>query len=261
MAKHPEKDFGPIADDYAFFERHATEAENDARAYLTAIADAVPREGPIRMLDFGCGAGSFTARFLTMAGWPADRLQLKLVEPVESARREAAGTLARFSVSPIVDAPSLAPNEIANCFDVVIANHVLYYVPDLRQQLAQLSELLSPTGLFVTAIAGRANALIEFWTTAFKLLGREVPHYTSEDVAVALQSLGVHCENREVPYELSFPDTEENRLHIIRFLLADYLPQLPLQPLLEQFDRYQRAGKIEIHTSSDHYTIRKNAMD
>jgi ubiquinone/menaquinone biosynthesis C-methylase UbiE len=85
MTKNPEKDFGPIADDYDFFECHATEAEQDARAYLAAIADAVPREGPIRLLDFGCGAGTFTSRFLTMAGWPGERLRLTLVEPVESA--------------------------------------------------------------------------------------------------------------------------------------------------------------------------------
>src|SRR5688572_21332424 len=109
MSKNPEKDFGPIADDYAFFERHATEAEQDARAYLAAIAAAVPREGPTRMLDFGCGAGTFTARFLTMADWPAERLRLTLVEPVESARHEAAATLAGFSASPIDHAPSLAP--------------------------------------------------------------------------------------------------------------------------------------------------------
>jgi hypothetical protein len=30
MSKNPAKDFGPIADDYAFFETHATEAEQDA---------------------------------------------------------------------------------------------------------------------------------------------------------------------------------------------------------------------------------------
>jgi hypothetical protein len=31
MTKSPAKDFGPIADDYAFFETHATEAERDAQ--------------------------------------------------------------------------------------------------------------------------------------------------------------------------------------------------------------------------------------
>jgi SAM-dependent methyltransferase len=84
-ARNPEKDFGPIADDYAFFENHATEAEQDARAYLDRLRDVVPSEGVLRMLDFGCGTGTFTAQFLQRAGWPPERLQLTLVDPVESA--------------------------------------------------------------------------------------------------------------------------------------------------------------------------------
>lgn len=38
MSKNPAKDFGPIADDYAFFETHATEAEQDVRAYGERLA-------------------------------------------------------------------------------------------------------------------------------------------------------------------------------------------------------------------------------
>ena len=100
MSKNPEKDFGPIADDYAFFESHATEAEQDARAYLEHLGEIVPAEGTLRMLDFGCGSGTFTARFLKQAGWPPERLRLTLVEPVESARRQAVARLAGFTEAP-----------------------------------------------------------------------------------------------------------------------------------------------------------------
>lgn len=48
----------------------------------------------------------------------------------------------------------------------------------------------------------------------------------------------------EVPYELSFPDSDENRMRIIRFLLADHLAQMPQQPLLERFDQFSRAGRM-----------------
>src|SRR5215475_2884278 len=100
MTNNPAKDFGPIADDYAFFETHATEPENDARAYVENLAGLVPKEGPICLLDFGCGSGNFTARFLQEAGWPPARLRLTLVEPVESARRQAVARLAHYTEHP-----------------------------------------------------------------------------------------------------------------------------------------------------------------
>jgi hypothetical protein len=68
--------------------------------------------------------------------------------------------------------------------------------------------------------------------------------------------LGAGYQKQQVAYELTFPDTEENRMRIIRFLLADHLAKMPHRPLLEWFDRYSRAGEIHIRTESDHFTIR-----
>jgi trans-aconitate 2-methyltransferase len=215
MSNNPEKDFGPIAEDYAFFETHATEAEQDARAYVVSLAGLVPAEGVIRLLDFGCGSGSFTARF-----------------------------------------PAALADGIAEGFDVVLANHVFYYVPELRSQLARLIDSLTSSGVLVTAIAPRTNALIQIWIAGFRLLGCEIPYNTSEDVESALQVLGAEYQKRKVAYELTFPDTEENRMRILRFLLADHLAKMPHRPLLEWFDRFSSAGAINIRTASDHFTIR-----
>jgi hypothetical protein len=129
-------------------------------------------------------------------------------------------------------------------------------VPRLSSQLAGLVEALSATGVFMTAIASRKNALIEFWIVGFGLIAREIPYNTSEDVEASLKQSGTDYEKREVPYTLAFPDTEENRMRIIRFLLAEHLAQIPHRPLLDLFDRYSHAGQINIETASDHFTIR-----
>src|SRR5262245_41584533 len=152
MSKNPAKDFGPIADDYAFFETHATEAANDAQAYVERLAGIVPAAGPIRLLDFGCGSGTFTARFLDQAGWPRGRLRLTLVEPVESARRQAVARTAGYSDHPAVDSATLRGGTTST-FEVVLANHSLYYVLWLAGQLAGLIDALSPAGVFMTAVA------------------------------------------------------------------------------------------------------------
>jgi trans-aconitate 2-methyltransferase len=255
MSKNPAKDFGPIADDYAFFESHATEAEQDARAYVARLGKTVPATGPVRLLDFGCGSGTFTARFLYEAGWPPERLQLTLVEPVAAARRQAVARLSGLAQAPIADSAKL-PEEVAAKFDIVLANHVFYYVPDLHDQLARLIAALSPAGNFVTAIAARTNALIEVWIAGFRLLGKEIPYNTAEDVEAALQALGAEYQKQSVAYELTFPDTDENRMRIIRFLLADHLAQMPHRPLLDLFNPHSRSGRIEIRTASEHFTIR-----
>jgi 2-polyprenyl-3-methyl-5-hydroxy-6-metoxy-1,4-benzoquinol methylase len=254
MSQNPAKDFGPIAEDYAFFETHATEAENDARAYVERLAGDVPETGTIRLLDFGCGSGAFTVRFLQQASWPPERLWLTLVEPVESARRDAVARLAGYSEHRVIDSATLSSGMSAG-FDIVLANHVLYYVPQLRSQLAGLIDALSPAGIFVTAIASRTNALIEFWISGFRLLGREIPYNTSEDVEAGLQELGAAYQKQQVPYQLAFPDTEENRTRIIRFLFAEHLALIPHRPLMDLFDRYALSGWINIRTASDHFTI------
>jgi trans-aconitate 2-methyltransferase len=255
MTTDPTKDFGPIADDYAFFETHATEAEQDARAYVELLAGIVPADGIIRLLDFGCGSGTFTERFVRQANWPRARLRLTLVEPMESARRQAVSRLASYTEHSVVHSATMLPGTIAG-FEIVLANHVLYYVPELHVQMAALIDALSSAGVFVTAVASRTNALVEFWIAGFRLLGKEIPYNTSEDVETALDQFGADYEKQVVPYELAFPDTGENRMRILRFLLADHLAQMPHRPLLHMFDRYAVAGWINIQTASDHFTIR-----
>lgn len=257
MSHNPAKDFGPIAEDYAFFERQATEAREDARVHAEHLAEVVPAEGTVRMLDFGCGSGTFTTRFLQQTGWAPERLRLTLVEPVESARRQAVSCLAPLTAS--LDESATLPAGLSG-FDVVLSNHVLYYVPDLKGQLAGLIGALSPSGLFVTAIAARTNLLVELWIAGFRLLDRDIPYHLSEDVEAALSELKADYRKRRIPYELTFEDTEENRMRIIRFLLADHLPQMPRQPLVDFFDRYQRSGRIEIQTASDHYAVRSRPI-
>lgn len=256
MSDNPAKDFGAIADDYSFFEQYATEAQADVRAYAEELRGRLPATGLVRMLDFGCGTGTFTARFLDELGWPAERVALTLVEPVESVRRQAVERLASRSGAPIAESATL-PTAGAGPFDLILANHVFYYVPHLRAELAKLVGSLAVGGTFVTAIAGRSNALIQFWIAAFRELGRDVPYHVAEDVEGALQALGASYAKRSAKYELVFEDSEANRMRILRFLLADYLPLLPREFLLGLFDRYVGEGRVEIRTASEHYSARE----
>src|ERR671938_1335347 len=90
------KPFGPIQDDYAFFQQHSTEAEADLRAYAPHLHDLAMGDSPIRMLDFGCGDGGFTAAFLGQSRFPQERLRLSLVEPDASYLQQAIDRVQAF---------------------------------------------------------------------------------------------------------------------------------------------------------------------
>jgi ubiquinone/menaquinone biosynthesis C-methylase UbiE len=256
MGKNPEKDFDKIASEFAFLWQHVTGAQEKARAYEEHLATVKPADGIVNMLDFGCGSGAFAEQFLEHHGWPPEQLRLTLVDTAESMRHEAVARLARFTTSPLVESSAL-PLALDKRFDIVLANHVLYYVPDLEGALRQLIAALTPTGVFLVAIAARTNVLRELLTAAFELLGREVPYNTPDDIEIALHAVNANYETYQVPYELSFPDSVENRMHIIRFLVAEHLAQIPQQPLLEWFDQFSHAGRIEIRTKNDHYVLRR----
>jgi hypothetical protein len=81
MNKTSRKHFGPIRDAYALFLQHSTETEADLRASVPHLQGLTMGDAPIRMLDFGCADGGFTAEFLVRTRWPPERLWLALVEP------------------------------------------------------------------------------------------------------------------------------------------------------------------------------------
>jgi trans-aconitate 2-methyltransferase len=246
------KDFGPIESDYAFFMSHATEAENDAADFASSLSGFAPEKVAVRMLDFGCGSGEFTERLLSKLKWPANTLELTLVEPVAHQLAEAARRLTRFTDQPIVTGEVL-PDSAG--FDLILSNHVLYYVEDLDRTLRQLTAALAPNRMLQLAIAGWDNALMELWTVGFALLGQKVPYHAAEDVESGLSQLGVPFQKHVCPYRLRFADLRENRLRILRFLFADYLQQLPIERMLAAFDQYVAGDHVDIATHSYHIAV------
>jgi SAM-dependent methyltransferase len=240
------KDFGPIQDDYAFFEDHSTEAAADAAAYLPHVRQLAEAGRAVRLLDFGCGSGRFTARLLSSAGFDPRNLRLTLVEPVEDYRRQAAERLTEFTAYPIETSPTLSAGHDGS-FDLVLANHCLYYVPDLEETLTKLLHSRVAGGRLLGSCAGLDNLLIKFWRRGYKLLNRPVPHHIWGDVASVLTyPLMTAFSVEEVRYELTFDDTEENRSSILRFLFGADFPALPRAAALGFFDPYTNGGQVRM---------------
>src|SRR5262249_21738488 len=145
------------------------------------------------------------------------------------------------------------------CFDLVVANHVLYYVPDLDRTLQDLLYTLATPGLFLTAMSGQSNAMAQFCLRCFDLLGKPFPYYTAEACEAALTALGEAYCTEDIHYELVFPDTEEHRLTMGRFLMGGDFHALPRPALLQGFDSYMLAGQIAMQLVHTHVIVRRLA--
>jgi len=256
MNETSSKQFGPIRDDYAFFLDHSTEAEADLCAYAPHLHGLSMKDEPIRRLDFGWGDGGFTAKFLVRSRWPCERLWLALVEPDATYRQQAVDQLQAYTSHPVQAWPAL-PTHLNACFELILANHVLYYVPDIKSTLSTILGALATPGLLLTAMAGWASILAQYSRRCFDLLGKPFLFRTSEDLEAALAGLGEGYCAEEVHYELVFPDAEEHRLSIGRFLLGSDYEAVPRQAILEGFDPYSNAGKIAMLLVHKHFMVRR----
>jgi hypothetical protein len=85
--------------------------------------------------------------------------------------------------------------------------------------------------------------------------GRAIPYHMSEELEDVFAERGIVFEREVVTYDMVFPDTTENRMKILRFVLADHLAEVPVAPLLEEFDAWSRDGKIVAEIGHQHYTV------
>ena len=160
-------------------EQYATDRNLSARIALHTAYSTNPRwlewlfdqESPrpgARVLELGCGPASL---------WRANRERidpswsLTLVDfspgMIDAARREL-GERAAYVVADAQELP-FAPES----FDVVLANHMLYHVPDRPRAFAEIKRVLAPGGAFHASTTGRGHlaelgALVPGW---------EIGHY------------------------------------------------------------------------------------
>lgn len=245
-------DYGEVRGDFEYFLAHSTETAAQIGALRPYLELHVARAGRVRVLDFGCGAGLFTERLLHQSGIGRGQVHLWLVEPVADQLHEA-----RARLEPLVaHLGLLAPDQPgAGSFDLILANHSLYYVPDLDTTAATLLRLLAPRGHLIAALLDQSNAVARLWCDGFSLAGLPFPFPLAEAAEATFARLGAPARRETVRYAVTLPDQPSARRRVLHFLLGAAAARLDDKAAQDLFAPYARDGRIRIATTYPHLVV------
>ena len=206
-----------------------------------------------RILELGCGPGTLWLK--NQERIPADwnvTLSDFSAGMVEDARRNLADVTHSFAFRQM-DAQSIPLPDAS--LDAVIANHMLYHVPDRDKAFAEVRRILKPTGTFYAAANGRDHLReISELQERFGIpdtIGTHTEEFCLENGAEQLASWFVHVTSRY--YEDSLRVTEVEPL--VAFILSQSdAPQAGaarVEALREAIaDELARKGAIHITKST-----------
>ncbi len=198
--------------------------------FQTWVVDTFPWRGDERVLDVGAGSGSYfepvQAR-IPQGMHVAGDLSFGMAQQA----RHRAGDLPIHILN--LDAQQLPFDD--HSFDVVMANHMLYHVPDLDAALGEIRRVLREDGCLIAATNSAANMpeLDTLYRRAITLLGYPkhrfadfVSGFTLESGPKRLAHYFRAVARYDLPSALHFPEVEPV-IAYIDSMRAIREPQLP----------------------------------
>ncbi|MEO3945285.1 methyltransferase domain-containing protein [Gorillibacterium sp. CAU 1737] len=237
------------------------------------VFDQLSPCGGAHVLELGCGNG-----MLWLANEkriPEDwTLTLSDLSPgmMQDAERGLARLGDRVSFR-VIDAEEIPFPDAT--FDKVIANHMLYHVPDREKALSEISRVLKPDGVFYASTVGSRNM-----RELKELMRAFDPHSGYELVTSSLtasfslengkeQLLNFFEDVRLVPYEDALSVTDSNALVQYALSLNSLYPDRQVLPpeSAERFldflneQMHQQGGRLHISKTSGMFLCRKGVEE
>lgn len=150
------------------------------------VYDQVDPQPGERLLEAGCGSGRLWLQNLDRL--PQD-VELTLGDLSAGMAHQARDNLNGHFIYAVYDIQNLPFN--GQLFDRIVANHMLYHVPDIARAVKELRRLLKPGGLLCTATNGikhmlDLHQLIRDFNPHYRLPTLELRRYTLENAAAIL---------------------------------------------------------------------------
>lgn len=108
-----------------------------------------------RILELGCGAGNLWVENMDRIPGGLEIFLSDFSEGMLQDAQENLGNTRGIFQFKIIDAQSIPFDK--NCFDIVIANHMLYHVPDQTKALSEIRRVLGPAGKLYASTIGEKH--------------------------------------------------------------------------------------------------------
>jgi SAM-dependent methyltransferase len=178
--------------------------------------ELIAAANPERMLEVGCGMGELAERVARDLGVD--------VTAVDFSPRMVELTRARGIDVRLADAQELPFED--NGFEVVVANWVLYHLPDVERGVSELARILTTDGMLIAATVGEGN-MEELWELVGDTATRGLS-FGPENGAELLSRRFRTVERHDAIGTAVFPDPPSLRkfvaMTITRAHLADRVP-------------------------------------
>ncbi len=200
------------------------------------------------ILELGCGSGELWRECASRipSGWALTLTDLS-DGMLDAAWRNLLPTGSRFKFEK-VDAQTIPYTD--KTFDVVIANHMLYHVPDRKKALAEIRRVLKEGGVLLAATVGTLH-LHELYEWILRVEGsspeRFKLEFTLEDGEEQLQEYFPRVELSRYQDELRVTDVEIIKAYIRSMTSASELQEDQFQLLEKELDEMiKKSGEIYI---------------
>lgn len=209
------------------------------------IMDRYTIENGMKVLELGCGTGSMWTgqdRLIRKCGsLVLSDLSPGMLETAGSAIGERPNV--RYMVIDIQDIPFEADS-----FDIVIANMMLYHVPDLPRALAEVRRVLKAGGTFYCATYGE-HGIIEYLSSLLKDYGvRDTVNrnFTLQNGAALLGQTFRHVEMAQYPDSLAVTDLDDMVSYIYSLSGMTALGCVPREEIKAILSRHTSGGVLMV---------------
>lgn len=213
-----------------------------------------------RILELGCGSGAMWKKSASRipAGWVITLTDLS-EGMVDAAWRNLVVTGRAFKFEQ-VDAHSIPYPE--GIFDVVIANHMLYHVPDRKKALAEIKRVLKNDGRLIATTVGEGHMKeMNAWLTRATMEAGHMPFsqpFTLENGLSQLQEFFSKVEMSRYPDTLKVTEVEPLMAYIRSAIRAQELSEVEFVQIEQELNvALEKDGEIFISKDSGLFEAEK----
>ena len=219
-----------------YLHRHFSTNPQGWYPWLFDTLETLPSKA--RVLELGCGSGLLwsTCPDRIPADW---NITLSDISGgmLLAAWRNLVITGKAFKYEQFDAQSSPSPDK---SFDFVIANHMLYHVPDRQKALQEIRRVLKPDGLLLASTVGEQHMQeIEGWLKQVSLNNQYAPFrsaFTLESGQMELASAFTNISRLRYPDKLHITETPALIAYIRSVLTANELSETALKTLQAQLE-------------------------